>query len=38
MLPDNRAALGLIRKLSPEAKVAFAGGEYEATVPLRVAS
>jgi GNAT superfamily N-acetyltransferase len=37
MLPDNRAALGLIRKLSPDAKVAFAGGEYEATVPLRVA-
>ena len=38
MLPDNRAALGLIRKLSPHAKVAFAGGEYEATMPLPRAS
>ena len=38
MLPDNRAALGLIRKMSPQAKVAFAGGEYEATMPLPRAS
>src|SRR3954454_12582318 len=30
MLPDNRAALGLVRKLSPEASVRWAGGEYEA--------
>ena len=27
MLPDNRAALGLMRKLSPQATVQFAGGE-----------
>ena len=38
MLPDNRAALGLLHKLSPEADVHFAGGEYEATVPLGRAS
>jgi RimJ/RimL family protein N-acetyltransferase len=34
VLPDNRAALGLMRKLSPAARVRFAGGEYEASVPL----
>ena len=38
LLPDNRAALGLVRKLSPGADVRFAGGEYEATMPLRTAS
>ena len=30
MLPDNRAALGLVRKLVPDATVRLAGGEYEA--------
>ena len=30
VLPDNRAALGLLRKLVPDATVRFAGGEYEA--------
>jgi len=34
--PDNRAALGLLRKLSPDASVHFDGGEYAASVPLRV--
>ena len=34
MLPDNRAALGLVRKLVPDATVRFAGGEYEADMPL----
>lgn len=34
MLPDNRAALGLVRKLSPDAMVHFSGGEYEASMPL----
>jgi GNAT superfamily N-acetyltransferase len=38
MLPDNRAALGLVRKLVPEASVRWAGGEYEAELPLRHAS
>ncbi len=38
MLPDNRAALGLVRKLSPSASVRFAGGEYAATMPLTRAS
>jgi GNAT superfamily N-acetyltransferase len=38
MLPDNRAALGLVRKLVPDASVRFAGGEYEATLPLVRAS
>ena len=32
--PDNRAALGLLRKLSPNAAVRFAGGEYAASMPL----
>ena len=32
MLPDNRAALGLLRKLSPDADVRFEGGEYEAII------
>ena len=35
MLPDNRAALGLVRKLVPDASVRWAGGEYEAELPLR---
>jgi GNAT superfamily N-acetyltransferase len=34
MLPDNRAALGLVRRLVPDAKVRWAGGEYEADMPL----
>jgi GNAT superfamily N-acetyltransferase len=38
MLSDNRAALGLVRKLSPNATVRFAGGGYEATMPLPKAS
>jgi ribosomal protein S18 acetylase RimI-like enzyme len=38
MLPDNRAALGLVRKLVPDATVRWAGGEYEAALPLFKAS
>jgi len=38
MLPDNRAALNLVRKLSPDATVRFAGNGYEATMPLPRAS
>ena len=38
MLADNRAALGLVRKLSPEATVSFADGEYHATIPIARAS
>ena len=38
VLPDNRAALGLVRKLSPDAQVRWAGGEYEAALPLGRAS
>jgi len=38
VLPDNRAALGLVRKLVPDAKVRWAGGEYEAALPLVRAS
>ena len=35
---DNRAALGLVRLLSPEAHLVFAGGGlYEGSVPLRAA-
>jgi GNAT superfamily N-acetyltransferase len=34
ILPDNRAALGLVRKLAPETNVRFTGGDYEARVPL----
>ena len=34
VLPDNRPALGLVRKLVPDATVRFAGGEYEASLPL----
>jgi len=32
--PDNRPALGLLRKLSPEASVRYDRGEYAASVPL----
>jgi GNAT superfamily N-acetyltransferase len=38
MLPDNRAALGLMHKLVPGATVRWARGEYEAVMPLAVAS
>jgi GNAT superfamily N-acetyltransferase len=38
MLPDNRAALGLVRKMVPDATVRWAGGEYEADMPLVHAS
>jgi RimJ/RimL family protein N-acetyltransferase len=34
ILPENRAALDLMRKLAPDAKVTFAGGDYEARFPL----
>jgi GNAT superfamily N-acetyltransferase len=37
VLPENRAALGLVRKLSPDAVVRFSGGEYEARLPLPAA-
>jgi ribosomal protein S18 acetylase RimI-like enzyme len=36
--PDNRAALGLLRKLSPEASVRFDRGEYAASMPLHAAT
>src|SRR5437868_6839145 len=29
ILPENRAALELVRKLDPDVDVTFAGGEYE---------
>ena len=32
--PDNRPALGLLRKLSPNASVRFDRGEYAASMPL----
>jgi GNAT superfamily N-acetyltransferase len=38
MLGDNRAALGLVRRLSPDATVSFADGEFHASIPLRRAS
>jgi GNAT superfamily N-acetyltransferase len=38
MLPDNRAALGLMRKLVPEASLRWGHGEYEAVMPLPHAS
>ena len=34
VLPGNRAALALIRKITPDATVTFAGGEYEARLLL----
>ncbi|HWS47694.1 MAG TPA: GNAT family N-acetyltransferase [Acidimicrobiia bacterium] len=38
VLPDNRAALGLVHKLAPHAAVRWSGGEYEARMPLAHAS
>jgi GNAT superfamily N-acetyltransferase len=38
VLPDNRAALGLMRKLVPDVSVRWAGGDYEADMPLMHAS
>jgi GNAT superfamily N-acetyltransferase len=35
ILPENRAALGLVRDLAPDAQVRFVGGDYEARLPLR---
>jgi len=32
--PDNRPALGLLRKLSPDASVRYDRGEYAASMPL----
>src|SRR5262245_47265948 len=37
VLPGNRAALGLIRKLAPDAQVVLADSEYEARLPLHAA-
>ncbi len=34
ILPGNRAALGLVRKLAPDVRVRFNGGDYEARLPL----
>jgi len=34
ILPQNRAALGLVRDLVPDACVTFAGGDYEVRLPL----
>jgi ribosomal protein S18 acetylase RimI-like enzyme len=34
VLSDNRPALGLIRKLSPDASVHFDHGEYAADIPI----
>jgi GNAT superfamily N-acetyltransferase len=34
--PDNRPALGLIRKMSPDATVHFDRGEYAASMPITV--
>jgi len=38
VLPDNRAALKLLHKLSPDALVQFHDGEYAAFMPLAHAS
>ena len=38
MLAENRPALGLVRKLSPDASVIWDDGGYVATVPLSRAS
>jgi GNAT superfamily N-acetyltransferase len=35
ILPENRAALGLVHRLAPGAGVTFVGGHYEARIPLR---
>jgi GNAT superfamily N-acetyltransferase len=34
VLPENRAALELVRKFDPDVNVCFAGGEYEAHIPF----
>jgi ribosomal protein S18 acetylase RimI-like enzyme len=34
VMPDNRPALGLLRRLSPDASVRFASGSYEASIRL----
>ena len=34
ILPDNRAALSLVRALSPATSVRWSGGTYEASIPL----
>jgi hypothetical protein len=34
ILPENRAALDLMRKLVPDADVRFVSGSYEARFPL----
>jgi GNAT superfamily N-acetyltransferase len=38
MLAENRPAVGLMRKLSPEAKIWFEDGGYAAAIPLAEAS
>jgi RimJ/RimL family protein N-acetyltransferase len=38
VLPENRAALRLIRDLAPDASVNFDGGDYEAHLPLAAAN
>jgi ribosomal protein S18 acetylase RimI-like enzyme len=38
VLADNQPALGLLRKLSPDASVHFGGDGYEASMPLPRAS
>jgi GNAT superfamily N-acetyltransferase len=35
ILPDNRAALNLVRNLSPETSIRWSDGAYEALIPLR---
>jgi len=34
ILPENRAALGLVRALAPHASIRWNHGEYEASIPL----
>jgi GNAT superfamily N-acetyltransferase len=34
IMPENRAALGLVHRLARDARVAFVGGHYEAHIPL----
>jgi GNAT superfamily N-acetyltransferase len=38
MLPDNREAIGLLRRLSADASVRFIDGNYSAVAPLSRAS
>jgi hypothetical protein len=38
ILPDNRAALGLVRELAPDVSVRWDSGAYVATIPLARAS